>query len=249
MHPEWVKSFEEIIGEEYIRSAFKDEWGNYYIAGNFRTTLWSGQKLESYNNSSDGFLAKYNADLELLWVRRFGGEEGDNATSIAYYDGFIYVAGSIYGKANFNTPNQTGSNELGSDEESKIIAKYDSLGNFIWSKIVYGAVDLFDLKVNEEGIFLGGIIYFQNATLETEPLIGTELIPQGRDAFIAKYDLNGNLDWKYQMGGIAEDNLWDIEIHEHSLYMIGSYTETFSLNGFQTHSNLLSSPVYSNHSF
>ncbi|MCP9768330.1 hypothetical protein EGI22_10430 [Lacihabitans sp. LS3-19] len=242
LHPEWVKSFEDIVGEEFIRSAVKDDLGNWYIAGSFKTTLWSGQKLESYNNSTDGFLAKYNANLDLLWVKRFGGEDGDLLTNIAYFNGFIYVTGSIYNTVNFNTPNQSGSNELVSEGESKIIAKYDTSGNFIWSKIVYGAEDLFDIEVNEEGIFLGGIIYFQNATLETEPLIGSELIPQGRDAFVAKYDLNGNLDWKYKIGGTGEDNLWDIEIHEHSLYMIGTYIETFSLNGFQTHSNLLSSP-------
>jgi hypothetical protein len=58
--------------------------------------------------ANDVFVAKFTADGETAWVRRFGSDRADKVTSMAYRHGVVYVGGSTFGSADAkDTPEGT----------------------------------------------------------------------------------------------------------------------------------------------
>ena len=107
----------------------KDGFGNIYITGNFRNTAYfSDTSIISYGGS-DMFVAKYNPDGKLLWLRSAGGNENDESNAISLdKSGNLFVTGSFRNVMKFHTT------DLYSDEGTDIfIVKYDSIGREQWT--------------------------------------------------------------------------------------------------------------------
>ncbi len=82
-----------------------DDAGNTYVVGNFRgTTNFGGTALTS-NGASDIFVARYDANNQLTWVRNYGDNGDDTAYGIAVDnkqgDSSVYVIGSFSGTVTF----------------------------------------------------------------------------------------------------------------------------------------------------
>jgi hypothetical protein len=95
-----------------------DVLGNVFIAGNYQADL--GQP---YYGRFDAYVAKYDAEGTLAWIRTLGSSENDNAEGIST-DGLgnVFVTGFTEGEM---------TKEVGGQRDF-FVAKYDSSGQQLW---------------------------------------------------------------------------------------------------------------------
>jgi hypothetical protein len=74
-----------------------DGAGNIYLAGYYtRDAVFNTETVTSKVNSRDAFIAKYNSEGTLSWVKSAGGNENDQANAVCVgADGKIYLTGSF----------------------------------------------------------------------------------------------------------------------------------------------------------
>jgi hypothetical protein len=116
----------------------------------------------------------------VTWAKEFGKRGLDEVARLAEFEGFIYVAGR--GQVPLSGPNRPPD----SDHLTSFVRKYNAKGTLIWSRNVslLSRTSIFDLAVDTSGIYIIG------ATDKTEPP------PEPGDAFVIKYDFDGNEVWR-----------------------------------------------------
>jgi hypothetical protein len=197
-------------GSDFGHGVAVDAAGNVFLAGSFQgTAQWdspsgpgvppgSASIALTSTGQLDGFLAKYDAAGNLLWVRSGGGSGNDAAYAVgADAAGNAYIAGDFSGTANFGAVVLTSAGGL-----DGFVAKYDAAGNPLWAVRHGGTGDTTtsDLKVDASGIFICGS--FPN----TAAFGLTQLTSRGsNDAFFAKLDAHGAFQWARQFGGPNDD--------------------------------------------
>ncbi|HKR03629.1 MAG TPA: SBBP repeat-containing protein [Bacteroidia bacterium] len=176
-----------------------DNSGNVYVAGHYTdTAVFSGITLIS-SSYEDIFLAKYDANGNLLWIKSAGGYNIDAPSSIALdNNNNIYMTGVNFGTAVFDTITLNNTSGF----PNGFAAKYDSAGNVKWAKSIG----------NTDWDQVGGIAVLNNdlyicGTFSLSIVLGsTTLTSYGqRDFFIAKMDLNGNYLWAHSAGSAQND--------------------------------------------
>ncbi|NEO89212.1 MAG: PEP-CTERM sorting domain-containing protein [Moorea sp. SIO3G5] len=170
-----------------------DSVGNVYVTG------WTqGDLGQSNAGSQDAYIAKYNSEGKVQWVKQLGTSGEDRSFDISFDSANnVYIAGTTTGNL--------GGPVVGGDDAYFI--KLDSNGNTLLSK-QYGT-DQFDtafgIDVDNEGnIYTGGY---------TSGDIGA-VNAGSDDPYVAKFDSNGNQLWAKQFGtpyfdelyGLAADN-------------------------------------------
>jgi hypothetical protein len=184
------------------------EQNEIYVAGVFSYELFlQGTHLNTYGGR-DIFVAKYDQNGYLQWVKQAGSIYDDTPSSIAVdSNGNCYVTGQIENNARFGqfTVLTNGTSIDG------FITKLDNDGNFLWAKS-FGS-NHFDIGTSisyfSEGyLFLTGQIngtaFFDNITVQHNG---------GNDIFIARYDLNGNISLAKGFGGNNNENANNIFIN------------------------------------
>ncbi|ESU22321.1 hypothetical protein FEDK69T_23040 [Flavobacterium enshiense DK69] len=120
--------------------------------------------------------------------------------------GNVYVAGIFYGTVDFD-PSANTAYWTSAGSRDIFIAKYDSNGNYLWSKAVAGPGfdNVGSLVVNSGGeVYITG--YFDQIADFDPSAAVANLNSSGRsDIFIAKYDSNGNYLWAKAIGGPDAD--------------------------------------------
>jgi hypothetical protein len=206
-----------------------DPSGNVLVTGNC-----DGAAVTIYNQGSNGtafvtlpviggsqeaFIAKYNSIGDVQWAARIAGTGIDAGFGIATDpSGNVLVTG--YYRAAVTIYNQ-GSNgsafvtlPIVGGQQDAFVAKYNSIGDVQWAARI-GAVGNLDQgngiaadpsgNVLVTGNYDGGAVTIYNqgsngAAFVTLPLIG------GQDAFIAKYNSIGNVEWAARIAGTVSDN-------------------------------------------
>lgn len=200
--------------------------GNIEIAGwFFSTTLTFGSYTLTGTNfyAGDLFLAKYDANGNVLWATSAGGTEGAEAYSVAVdVSKNIYLTGHYY-----DTTLTFGSYTLTNAGLGDIFfVKYDADGNVAWAKSAGGPLKDWGMSVAVDalsnpymaGIFRSSTITFGTTTL-TNSSTGTY------DMFLTKYDPNGNVIWAKSAGGTGIDIVNSVYIDASgNPYMTGNYT-------------------------
>ncbi|MGD0710352.1 MAG: T9SS type A sorting domain-containing protein [Bacteroidales bacterium] len=206
--PNWIRV--RSAGQDcngYSNSIAVDASGNTYITGYFYSdTLTFGSITLTNNdntgNSSDLFLAKFDANGDVLWAQSAGGANSDGANSIALdASGNIYVAGWFYSSsitfgyyALINADNTGNTSDL-------FVAKFNTNGNVIWAKSFGGADDdaANSVAVNAIGnVYLTGYFYNDTLTFGSTSLTNANGYD---DIFLAKLDTSGNVIWANSAGG------------------------------------------------
>lgn len=105
--------------------------GCLFIVGDVRDTCsFAGTNLSAHGES-DTFLAKYNSNGDLLWIRQGGGEGTDYARAVSVdAAGNSFVGGAFFQSATFSQITLT--NQLATNYN--FVAKYDQDGNVLWVK-------------------------------------------------------------------------------------------------------------------
>jgi hypothetical protein len=130
--------------------------------------------------SYGAFIAKHDAAGNRLWTRQLGdGSAGVAADAL----GNVYASGTTSG--NLGGPN--------AGRDDAFIAKYDAAGNFQWVRQFGTTADDGSGGVSTDGL---GNVYIAGSTSGSlgGPFAGNT------DAFIAKYDATGSLQWIRQTG-------------------------------------------------
>lgn len=178
-----------------------DSSGNSIIFGNFEDTVTFDTFILTSAGMKDLFIAKYDVSGNVLWAKQAGGTGYAHGRSIAIDRlGNIMVTGEFYDNATFGTTTLISTEGWDSDV---FIVKYDSSGNVIWIKQVYGTNYDFgcDIAMDRYNNYLitgsfQGTAIFDTVTFTTAGNI---------DIFIAKYSASGNLLWAKRAGGASTD--------------------------------------------
>jgi hypothetical protein len=183
----WLRRF----GSSNFDSARAVSWeasGYAYVAGSTQGNL-GGPNAGGY----DAYLAKYDAAGNQLWVSQFGTTGTDGGTGVSTDSlGNVYIAGVTDGS--LGGPN--------AGDFDAYVRKYDASGRVLWTRQLGTPAaegpDYFDVSADALGnVFLAG---WTKGNLGGPNSGGQESPPYREDAFLAKYDGDGNLDWIWQHG-------------------------------------------------
>lgn len=110
-----------------------DSDGNVYVCGVYHNNCVFGPNtLKTFHETPfwDAFLAKYDKDGTLLWVKTGGGDVDDGAWSLAIDNSnSIYISGEYAAYAEFG-----GIGRSAKGEADSYVAKYNSSGDLQWFK-------------------------------------------------------------------------------------------------------------------
>ena len=197
----WTRQFGS-NGSDVGESAALDASGVYFV-GHAGTAL-PGQTSAG---NIDAFVRKYSLNGDEAWTRQFGTANEDRAQGVAVSDSSVYVGGTVlFGTA---LPGQT---SFGGHDA--FIRKYDANGAEQWTRQFGTSVNdqMFSAAADSSGVYVSGI---------TEGAFpGNSQLGVG-DAFIRKYDVNGNELWTRQFGTPGPDNAKSLRRGETALYAAG----------------------------
>jgi len=211
-----------------------DPSGNSYVVGAIQTNgLYPTVTFDTITLTGHGdydwFIAKYDANGSVLWAKNAGGTGGDTAFGVALDNsGAVYVTGFFSGTMTVDgiTVTSAGLYDI-------FLAKYDSNGTLVWLKRAGGTGSDIAHGIVVDSIGNIGIAgEFQNtASFETNSIVALGL----GDAFIAKYDSNGNNLWARRGGGTITyqaDRSNAIAVDgSNSFYVVGDFTGTAVFDG------------------
>ena len=195
-----------------ITSIITDASGNCYVTGFFNgvSIFSSHDTIASTGPLPDVFIAKYNGNGNVAWVKKGSGTGSDYGNGIGMdADGYCYISGSFEQGINFGgiplTANSA-SNDI-------FVAKLDANGNFISAHSAGGtSVDL----VSALNVDASGNCYVTGTFNSPQIIFGNDTLNSantGMDAFISKFDSSGNALWgragsgpgNQEPSGIASD--------------------------------------------
>jgi hypothetical protein len=220
-----------------------DNVGNCIVVGGYGHHNYSGDATFYWPGGSSSlpnfggnqiFIAKYDPEGNLLWVKHAGSPSSYNgqdwATGITLVDNndFIitgsYTQTAVFGNLTLSPLSEDNSRDI-------FIAKYNSNGEEQWVTGAGGVgIDIGRSIINdsEGNIYLYGMfandITFGNTTLQSYDDL---------DGVLAKYDKYGNFVWVKQIGGPGTNNssTKGLSITKNGNIMIGGFFDQYVLFG------------------
>ncbi len=202
---EWTRQFGSPVFDTALGIA-TDPAGNSYTAGYTLGPINFGTHL----GSSDAFIRKYNSIGNVLWTRQFGTSTDDQAFAVASDQAgntFVagYTAGSLPGEINIGL-------------RDAFLRKYDTAGNILWTRqFGSGALDqAFGVGVDSSGNSY--VVGYTDFILPGQTSLGLT------DAFVRKYDSNGNIVWTRQFGTSQDDQAFAVAVDQAGNSVVAGYS-------------------------
>lgn len=208
-----------------------DSMGNLFCHGNFNGNLLFNVYDETITvgeeNFGDAFLAKYNPEGDLIWVRTHESDtEGDilcSGLSIDANDN-IYTCGYFtkpllpFEDVVLNNSEISGSND-------GYVAKYNNNGNVLWAKKVGGGQGdqfVFDMQVSTAG----DVYVLGDFTSSQISLGGSVIFNEGDlNSYLAKLDTDGNFQWSEHIGGVNSLGMhMALDATNNAIFATGNYS-------------------------
>ncbi|MBL7850136.1 MAG: VCBS repeat-containing protein [Cyclobacteriaceae bacterium] len=207
---DWVKRIGAGVGSDVGYAIKTDAAGNVYTAGTFGGTVDFDPGAGVFSLTSAGgldiFITKLDPAGNFLWAGQMGGVSNEFVASLQLdAAGNIYTAGYFFNTADFD-PGTGNADLTAAGSSDGFICKLDPSGNFIWARQVGGInsdrIEAMDLQGTVLG-FLGTFF----GTGDFDPGTGTtNLVSTGsEEVFVVSLDLNGDLVWAGQLGGVGSD--------------------------------------------
>jgi hypothetical protein len=231
----WVKTFGGPTYDDW-RATSIDAGGNVIAVGSFSGTVdfdpgVGVTNLTSIAGGDDIFVMKLTSAGALVWARRIGTTTDEGAYDVIC-DGAnnVYVTGSYRGTVDFDPG--AGTNNLASaGNQDCFLLKLNSFGNFVWARSMGGTLDDYgsaiEIDAASANLYLTGTY---NGTADFNPSAAVNnLISYGaQDAWVGKYDVNGNYAWAVHLGGTAGDYGYDLKVgaSNNYVYCIGNFAGT-----------------------
>lgn len=157
-----------------------DSLGNIYVTGYFDSTAFFGTTQITGVDRDEVFLAKYDSNGNLIWVKSAGGALIDRGNDMVVTRGGIsYIAGRFNSTATFDsiTVTSSGLNDI-------FVAMYNSEGNILWVKRAGGTAEDYG---NAIAVDVVGNCYISGYFRETALFDNISLSSAGvQDIFVAK---------------------------------------------------------------
>jgi hypothetical protein len=205
---------------EYGNGIATDSNGNVYVTGNYRSSITIGSTTLTNSGFDDVFVAKYDTSGTVQWATSIGGTSTDNGYGIATdSNGNVYVIGE------YNSGSITiGSTTLtGAGSYDVFVAKYDTSGTVQWATSIGGTNSEYGRGIATDS---NGNVYVIGGYSGTLTIGSTTLTGAGsNDAFVAKYDTSGTVQWATSIGGTSYDNGYGIATDSGgNVYVTGNYS-------------------------
>lgn len=219
-------------GNQLAHAVAVDGAGNVVVTGEFEGEIDFGDGTLTANNdtNSDIFLAKYDANGQLAWSRRFGDTSRDRGMALAIDD-----AGNILLAASFGGVMEFDGKPLEANGYDILLAKLEpDEGEPIWHRVFTGQGDggyaePWSMALDADGnIALVG--RFTKSLLLAEPHAANTDYDENRyDAFVAKLDPDGEPLWSTSFG-----DQWDDVAREVTIGPTGEVAAVGSFAGVAT---------------
>jgi hypothetical protein len=234
----WAKSTTGANNDGYGFSASADKNGNVFVGGWFSSPTFTLGSVTLTNTGSiytrDFFLVKYDSNGNTLWAKNGGGTNDDFGNSVsADLSGNVVITGVF--KDSICTIGSTNLVNAGYLDNDIFLAKYDANGNVIWA-LRAGGIDWDDgnsVSIDRNGnVFLAGEFGDSSITFGTTTLVNSNLINNSYDAFLVKYDPNGNVIWAKKGIGTNSDFGYSVSADTSgNAYMTGEFLSSTIIFG------------------
>jgi hypothetical protein len=162
------------------------------------------------------------------WARPTGGN--------GVYGIAVDAHGNSYAAGNFGGSISLGPWQLTSTGNPDIfVAKYDDAGNCVWAH----KAGCRWMYANSIAVDASGNSYVTGMFMDSTTFGSVVVHSYGRyDAFLAKYDANGNFKWVQHMGGQDDDDCYGAAIDAAGfVYVTGSFSQTATFGKWQLTAN------------
>ncbi|MEA2733564.1 MAG: hypothetical protein QOE14_15 [Humisphaera sp.] len=182
--PVWTNQF-GTTGNDAVFNVAADAAGNTYAVG-----ASTGSLFATNLGQDDVILRKYDPAGNVAWSQQFGTIRSDNARGVSFdASGNVYVAGTFGVSIGIN---------------DAFVAKYSPTGAQLWLHQFGTTTDdtASAVKVDAAGnVIVAG---------STSGAMGTPA--GGYDAFVRKYDSNGNVLWTKQVGSSRAESVQGVAV-------------------------------------
>lgn len=216
----WVQSsLSSGTGTAESRALATDTTGNSYVVGRFLGTVnFFGTILNSTSSSlPSGFLAKFDKDGSLVFVKKIGSNAWTELLAIAVKpSGEIYVGGNVAGTFSSGSVNFVVSSSNG---QNALLLRLDADGNPVWG-MNYGGTGNDSIQVmtltRESHVAFGGN-FISSINLDT-----TSFATYGsQDIFVARCDDSNQLYDIRRIGGTNSDVFRSLDIDGQNDMILG----------------------------
>lgn len=220
-------------GNETGKLIDTDSDGNVILINDFTADYDAdpglGETTLTNAGNNDVAISKFDSDGNLIWAKSIGGPDADVAYGLdVANNGDIYIAGGFNGTADFD-PGTGVENRTSAGAADIFLLKLDANGDFQW---VYtngsslGEVGK-GVEIDNNGdVYLTG---FFRQTVDFDLGTGTEELTSmgSADVFVLKLDSNGNFISVYQVGGLNDEDPFDLAIDAaNNVYVTGYFQGT-----------------------
>ncbi len=192
-------------GDDEGLSMATDVDGSVYVTGYFAGTATFGTESRTSAGYGDIFIAKYNNNGTLQWLRAAGGSGSDDGLSIAIdnISGNVHVSGYFEETATFGT--ESGTSAGGRDI---FVVKYNSSGTLQWLQTVGNTSNDYAYGITTD---VGGNVYITGYFYGTITIGNLSKTAVGSsDALVAKFNNSGNVQWMQTVGGTSAEESYSI---------------------------------------
>ncbi|MGZ5302503.1 MAG: T9SS type A sorting domain-containing protein [Bacteroidia bacterium] len=190
---DWAKQY----NDNFFRGISLSPEGNIYATGN---------KI---------LAARLKPDGTILWQKKFADSYLNGGTIKAGNHGELYVCGTFNGTA------ELGDTTLKATVGEGFIAKLDTEGNILWIRQSTSANAAFNrLIVDDAGeVFLTGTFSGTDMLLGDKKAVGIGK----NDAFLAKINAKGLVEWIQNLGTPGDDGIYDMEIASKNTILLSGF--------------------------
>jgi hypothetical protein len=224
----WIKDFYFPIGNNPAYDLKSDLSGNIFFCSTVSTVgdneVAPGVFIQSAGGE-DGFLAKFDSEVNLIWIKTISGEKFEIPTSLAVSEnGEVYLTGICGGYD--NTVSNFEDQILATTRKKIFVAKYNAQGNCLWVKSggSNGSDHANGIIVNKsnQALLVGDFGYLGgNAFFDSFELLTTS--HHQMNLFLTAYNSDGSVAWaegSYPGSGIGRAITID---RSGSIYLTGDY--------------------------
>ena len=208
-----------------------DGSGNVYITGSTQSTdgiATSGSYQPAMAGDGDAFVAKFNSAGALQWGTYYGGPFSDGGNSIAAdISGNVYIIGTTQSVTGIATSGAY-QGAFGGINDA-FIAKFNTSGAIQWATYYGGTSNEFGNSIATDG---PGNVYIAGYTSSTSGITTSgayQTVFAGViDAFVAKFNTSGTIQWSTYYGGSNDDYTTGIATDGSGNVYITGYTQSTS---------------------
>ncbi len=193
----------------------------------------------AHGGSYDVFLARFDTAGQKVWSTYYGGSGSDGSGLIAGLScdasGNIFLCSETNSAANISSPGAQ--QEVNGGAADGFIAKFDASGQRIWGTYIGGAGNDHARKL---GCDSSGNVYLGGYTSSTSGIATTnanqETFGGVNDAFLAKFNAAGSLQWATYYGGALSETFNALgTAADGTVYMGGTTSSTSDIATVGSH--------------